>query len=284
MKASLFFLFYFLAASATAAVISYPIYQIADIEAFDFERWVTRFALLFLVIGIFPCKKYFNINFSTIGYNCSPYKFLTKLSIGFICGLGVLLIVISFLLIFDIRTFKSGWAISGSLIYKSLFSGLIIALIEETLFRGLFFSIALRLHNAVTAIFISSFFYATLHFIKPYTHIDSNSLGILSGFEVIINAFAGLAQVQLDDWLALFAVGALLALVRFKTNTIVYCIGLHASWVLLIKVTKKVTAENHTSDLSFFIGHYDGVIGWLAFAWLVLVSITFFLITRNNSH
>lgn len=282
MKASVFFLFYFLAASVTAAVISYPIYHFANIEAFDFERWVTRFALLFLVLGIFPCKKYFNINFTTIGYNCAPYKFLSKLSMGFICGFAILLVVIIALVIFDVRTFKPSWVITAPLIYKSLFSGLIIALIEETLFRGLFFNIALRLHNAVTAIFISSFFYATLHFIKPYIHIDSNTLGIFSGFEVISNAFAGLTQLQPDDWFALFAVGILLALVRFKTNTIAYCIGLHASWVLLIKVTKKLTSENSNSDLLIFTGHYDGVIGWLAFAWLIVVSITFHLITRNN--
>jgi hypothetical protein len=107
-------------------------------------------------------------------------------------------------------------------------------------------------------------------------------LNFSSGFEVVINAFSGLALIQIDDFLALLSVGILLALVRLKTNGLLYCIGLHASWVFLLKTTKQLTDSNPHSDWSFLTGGYDGIIGLLSFAWLSLLSIAYVIYINNK--
>lgn len=282
MKASVFFIFYFLLASATAAVITYPLFHLIDNDSFRFESWVTRSALLFLIVGIVPCAKYFDLTLSSIGYSASFKSACKQISKGFVIGLFILSIVISVLLLLDIRVNVNPEGFNVIFALKALFAGLLIALIEETLFRGLFFKLAQRWHNAFAAVFISSFFYAILHFIKPVEHIDPTALNFSSGFEVVINAFSGLALIQIDDFLALLSVGILLALVRLKTNSLLYCIGLHASWVFLLKTTKQLTDSNPHSDWSFLTGGYDGIIGLLSFAWLSLLSIAYVIYINNK--
>lgn len=277
MKAITFFIAYFLCASLIAATISYPIYQFSSFGAYDFERWVNRFALLFLLIGIYPCAKLFNFKFRQLGFELPFPPFMAKVFTGFIAGFFILAAVIAALIGLGVLTIKDDEVISLSLVYKALLSGVVVALVEETLFRGLFYKISLKLQNVTAAIIISSFFYAILHFIKPYTHIDADSLGIFSGFEVIFHSFSGLSQLHFDDLLALFSVGTLLAIVRSKTNTLAYCIGLHASWVLLLKVCNKLTDENPQSYWSFLTGQYDGIVGLLVFIWLSLISLCILL-------
>jgi hypothetical protein len=276
MKAFSFFVFYFCAASAVAALIAFPLYESIGNDEFGFERWVSRSALLLLILGLFPCLKFFNLSFASLGYNANYSRVFKQLAIGFTAGLCILGAVIAVLIFLEIRVISADSQISSSLLLNALIAGLVIALIEESLFRGLFFKLAELWHNSLMAVFLSSFFYALLHFIKPMEHIDQHALSFFSGFEVIINAFAGLCSMRFDDFLALFVVGILLALVRLKTQSLIYCIGLHASWVFLIKTSKSLTDYNASSHWSFLSGQYDGVIGLLVFVWLSLVCTAFF--------
>ncbi|MBL4744413.1 MAG: CPBP family intramembrane metalloprotease [Cycloclasticus sp.] len=286
MKAPVFFILYFLAASLLAALIAYPLFQMVGNETYRFESWVTRGALLFLVLGIIPCFKLFDLSMLSIGYNKPFGLTLKQISIGFIFGLLILSVVISMLFFLEIRVIDAGKALTSSILLKALLAGLLIALIEETLFRGLFFKLAELWHNSFSAVVISSFFYAILHFIKPFKHIDQSALTFSSGFDVIINAFYGLGNAQLDDFLALFSVGILLALVRLKTNSLTFCIGLHASWVLLIKLYKELSDDNKLSNWTFLTGQYDGIIGWLSFSWLtwlVIIYVIYVIKPLNKS-
>jgi len=278
MKASIFFVVYFLTASALAAIIAPILFQIFGSDAYKFESWVTRPTLLLLVLGMFPCFKYFKLNLKKIGYNTSIAKVQKQVFTGFTVGLAILSVVIASILLLDIRVLSSDSDLGFKLILKALLAGTSVALIEETLFRGLFFTLAKKWHNSITALFISSFFYAILHFIKPIQNIDQNNLSFSSGFDVLINAFQGLSTLQIDNFLALFVVGIFLTLVRLRTQSLIYCIGLHASWVFLIKVFKDLTDSNYTSDWAFLTGSYDGIIGWFSFFWLTLLSLAYFLI------
>ena len=269
-----------------AALIAYPLFQLFGNNDYRFESWVTRSALLFLVLGLIPCFKYFDLNLRALGHNNSFATFSKQASYGFAAGLLILGVVIFLLVFFDIRILANDANLTLKLILKALLAGLVVALIEETLFRGLFFKLTKTWHNAFTAVFISSFFYAILHFIKPIEHIEQNLLNFNTGFEVILNAFKGLAFMHLDDFLALFIVGVLLALVRLRTRTLSYCIGLHASWVFLIKITKDLTDSNSSANLAYFTGQYDGIIGALSFSWVTIISVIYliYVIKPNYSH
>jgi len=286
MKASLFFLSYFLAAAFLAAFIAFPLFQLAQSDAYQFERWVTRSALLLLVIGIFPTLIAFKLSFNAIGHNTTIKDFLSKFLFSFVTGLCILVVVVLSILLLDIRIIDMSKSLTTKLILSSIFAGLLVAFIEETLFRGLFFTLSKRWHTTITAIIVSSFFYALLHFINPIEHIDSLSLNWLSGTDVILNAFNAVLLLNITDFLALFSVGVLLAMVRHRTNSLVYCIGLHASWVFLIKISKELSTANSSSEWSFLVGQYDGIIGLLCFTWLVIVISTywFYIVKVSKSN
>ncbi|MET0984329.1 MAG: CPBP family intramembrane glutamate endopeptidase, partial [Steroidobacteraceae bacterium] len=75
----------------------------------------------------------------------------------------------------------------------------------------------------------------------------------------------------IDSLLALFAVGVLLALIRQRTGAIAAGIGLHASWVMLIAVTRGSSTDNQANPQDWLTGSYDGVIGWGALLWTALI-------------
>ena len=191
--------------------------------------------------------------------------------------------MIALLIYLDIRVLANDAEITLTFILKALAAGIVIALIEETLFRGLFFKLSENWHGGYTAVVISSLFYAMLHFIKPVEHIDQTLLSFNSGFEVIINAFRGASFMSPDDFFALFVVGILLALVRLRTQTLAVCIGLHASWVFLIKLSKELTDGTNSSNWAYLTGDYDGIVGWLSFLWITLLSIALLIyIIKSN--
>jgi hypothetical protein len=77
----------------------------------------------------------------------------------------------------------------------------------------------------------------------------------------------------------LFAVGMFLSLVRERNGNIALALGLHAGWVMVIKVGQYLTALHPDAPLAQLVGSYDGIIGWLAAAWISLLA---WLYTRRS--
>ena len=79
--------------------------------------------------------------------------------------------------------------------------------------------------------------------------------------------FSGLAAPLrlLDAFLALYFVGLLLALARRRWGSIAATIGLHAGFVAVIAVFRKISVPVHDARWSFLVGDYDGLLGlWIA--------------------
>jgi membrane protease YdiL (CAAX protease family) len=88
---------------------------------------------------------------------------------------------------------------------------------------------------------------------------------------------------NLDSMVALFCVGVFLALVRERTGQIGWCIGLHAGWIFVIQVTRRVTDGNAESNVACLVGEYDGTIGWLAALWIGLLAVGYWALARRSS-
>jgi len=67
----------------------------------------------------------------------------------------------------------------------------------------------------------------------------------------------------LDAFLALFAVGVVLGLVRAATGNVAACIGLHAGWVWVMLVMHELSAARSGATLGFLLSSFDGFVGWL---------------------
>ena len=73
----------------------------------------------------------------------------------------------------------------------------------------------------------------------------------IHGFQVLSRLFERYAQplAFVDSFLALVALGILLALVRLRTGAIAACIGLHAAGVCAIFVLRDTTVVNSSAKL-----------------------------------
>lgn len=290
MPALFIFLVYFAIALLSGAAISYPLHVfLANWFELDFERVVGRSVLIMAIILFMAL--YRNLGFNSwreIGYDSNKKQFFSDVAKG--VGFGILIMspVIVGLLITENRIFDMGWQVSIlnvlDLVITALIAGLIIAFIEETLFRGAMLSAIRKNSSALFAIVVTSLFYALVHFIQPDIELDTNTLNWASGFMLLKEAMPGLTDINhiFDSFIALFLAGILLSMVRLRTNRIALCIGIHAGWVIAIKVFKRVTDTNTQSDYAFLTGSYDKVIGYLAAASIVIFIVLLLKTSSQN--
>jgi membrane protease YdiL (CAAX protease family) len=197
--------------------------------------------------------------------------------IGLLLGVIIMLPLITALVTLGVRVVSHDAALTWSELVptslQALIAGLLIAFIEETFFRGAMFTAVERETGLWLAAILTSLLYAALHFMRTGYAVPSDHLEWYSGVLVLGHLFEQYADPAsiVDSFLALFAVGMLLALVRAKTGHIAWCIGLHAGWVITIKLTKDITDVDPSVQFSFLVGTYDGVVGYLA---LILIAVT----------
>jgi membrane protease YdiL (CAAX protease family) len=172
----------------------------------------------------------------------------------------------------------------AALALTAITSGLIIALLEETLFRGAMFTAIQKQSSVLFAVLATSLVYAFIHFLQPNIEFDSSNLNWASGFILLKNAFLHFTKLEhiIDSFIALFLAGVLLAIVRARSNRIALCMGIHAGWVIAIKIFKRVTDTNIYSEFSFLTGSYDKVIGYLAAICIAIFIVIYVKITRQN--
>ena len=100
-------------------------------------------------------------------------------------------------------------------------------------------------------------------------------IGWQSGWEMLaamFHSYENFAAIA-DSYTALFAAGLFLSMVRERNGNIALCAGIHAGWVLTIKLVKEVTNAATDTPAAILIGSYDSIIGWAAAAVLGLVTL-----------
>ena len=150
------------------------------------------------------------------------------------------------------------------LIIKGLISGLAVSLIEELWFRGGLQEATKRFAGLAFATITTAALYATVHFVKPRQFVEPEAVGWTSTWQVLLKSVYDIDPSRIvDSWSTLFVAGALLALLRIRSGWLWLGVGVHAGWVLAIRVTKGATALDKSADYAPMVGTFDGVIGWL---------------------
>lgn len=275
---------YLAAAAALSAVIAYPILLGLDPTNVSLLRsLVSRLGQALLLLGLLPLRRSLNLSAALAGLEGPVLKgFL----LGFFLGTVTLVIHGSLLVQLDLRLFAppvAGLRFYLSGIASALAAGVSVALLEEFLFRGVLLGLLLRWSNPMTALVISAFDYAILHFISSQWTSEPSELGFDSGFRIALDGFAQLATADPSSLVALFAAGLMLGLVRLRVPGGLYAaIGLHAGWVTQVKLIKALTVVKAGAPWLFLIGRYDQVIGLLSLVWL-LPLIAFLLFERAQT-
>lgn len=280
MRTFLWFLGLFVFGFAVMAVFAWPLYD-ALTPSFDvkFHRVANRLGMLALLIGMVLLARRLGVaDRQSLGYGLARKPFLMTAGRGFIAGVCSLLPVVALMGLLDLRELKPDLAVNALLLLElalsGLLSGMAVALIEETFFRGAMHSGIARESGNSAAILLTALLYSAVHFLGSY-RIPVEELGPDSGVRHIVGTFANLLAPSriIDAFLALFSVGVLLGVLRTHSGNIATCLGLHAGWVWIITFLREGTTHNTDSQWGFLVSSFDGVVGWLVLAWTIILTL-----------
>jgi uncharacterized protein len=224
-------LFWFLQALAA------PIPAIGSLARQPFHRIFDRALLIVAFVGLWPFLHYAGFrSWSDVGYvkACGWWRHVL---VGFALGLGSLGLVIVITALQGTRSLnldRSGGQMVGAIL-RYLLTGVVVALIEETFFRGALQGAFQRGMKVGVAVILTSVIYSAVHFVKP-SHINipadqvtwSSGLTCLSG----IVSRSSYERNVLVGFVTLFLAGCILGLAYARTKALYLSIGLHAGWVL----------------------------------------------------
>ncbi|GAW84966.1 conserved hypothetical protein [Bathymodiolus platifrons methanotrophic gill symbiont] len=261
--------------SLVACFLGYGLFLLFD-GAVGLNRIISRVTQALLILSIYPVMRWLNISFAELGF-VAYKRFLKQMLAGAVLGIFTLLPVLmlsyalDIIVIDELRHWTFGKVVSSLLVTFLL--ALLISLLEEPMFRGVLISAYISRLGIVATIFISSFYYAILHFIKTKTTIPIEEAEFLDSFSLLLEAFQNLLRPEnLSAFWALLMVGIFLAIMRAHLKlSLAWVVGCHAAWVWQIKMAHKITDVNKSSDLLYLISPYDGVIGPMVAIWLTLV-------------
>jgi membrane protease YdiL (CAAX protease family) len=230
---------------------------------------------------------YLKVNKRDLGY-APTTVFIKQILLGYILGFFTLLPVFIAQYALDINIIDESqqWTI-GLIAEKMLLSlllGLLIALFEEPLFRGILYVGLKKNMSVITAVLLSSTYYAALHFLNSKTEIPLQQAQPFSGFPLLGEALSNVLNPQiLSAFLALLMVGIFLGTLRSQVKeSLGLCIGCHACWVWQIKMSKSLFNTDLNSDYVYLVSSYDGVIGPLVTGWLGLVIFACFVYKKSR--
>lgn len=278
-----FFSFLLLMAFAlvAGALLAYPAYALGQALGADwpFHRVASRVAMLVLLLGFLWLLRRLDLaDRASLGFGAPRHEFLRVLGVGWVIGALSMLPVIATLLVLEVREPAASIdaAQIAAVVLKGLIAGLVVASTEETFLRGAMHTAIERKSGARAAIVLTALVYAALHFLNR-TRIPHESVDWASGVTLLCGTFGPWRQpaAVIDSFLALFAVGVLLGMVRARTGHIAACIGLHAGWVWVIAITRELTTHNPGADWHRLVGSYDGVVGYLVLGWTLAMILAF---------
>jgi membrane protease YdiL (CAAX protease family) len=279
MRAFLWFLGMMLLALASIAAFSYPAWLLLHPHFdFPFHRIGERVGMLALLIGFVLLARRLGLaDRASLGYGLPRRAFLGEMALGLLFGVASMLAVVALMLALGLLTWAPGVTLSAAwlarLIALRALSGLAVALIEETFLRGAMHTAIARESGTRAAVLLTALVYAATHFFASY-HIAPAQVTPASGMALLagtLQAFAHPLGIA-DAFLALFAVGALLAVVRAITGNIAACIGLHAGWVWVMLVAHELSRPRPQAPLGFLLSRFDGFVGYLVLGWTLLLA------------
>ena len=280
MRAFACFLGLFLLAFAVVAALTYPAWLLLHPHfSFPFHRIGERIGMVVLLVGLVLVARRLGIkDRASMGYGAPRAVFLREWGLGLVLGAVTMLAIVGIMAGLGVLEWKShaptGLGPLAKLVGASLLSGVAVALIEETFIRGAMFTAIQRESGTTVAVVLTSLLYSASHFFGK-VRIPAEQVNAWSGVDLLsstLHAFSDPLGI-VDAFLCLAAVGAVLALIRYRTGNIAAGLGLHGGWVWIILTAHDLTQPADGSPLRWVLSRYDGFVGWLVLAWTCLMGV-----------
>jgi membrane protease YdiL (CAAX protease family) len=257
---------------------------------YPFSRIFDRCFLVMSILLFFPCRRFLKIGSATqIGL--APRTHLASdIATGFFWAVASMALLVALMSIQGIYTpfFRLNFSDSMKTIVNGLLSGLAVALLEETFFRGIFFKGMMDEQKPIRALFIVNLVYAAAHFVHPENNFQLYDHDPWGGWRYLVASFKPFLNLSdvVPGLIGLFLIGLVLSYAVVRTNTLFLSMGLHAGWVFSIK-TIRVFGDFRRQDLGWMFGSTDpkivsGVITWIGI--LSVAAVVHGLTRRRSAH
>lgn len=271
-----------------AACLAFPAYQLAShLGNFAFHRVASRIAMLIFALELWWLARHLNIRTKAdFGYGLAWRRFLPQTALWTLIGAVSAIAGALFLLESQIRVQDPQFIVSTASIAKIFLvgvgSGIAVALMEETVFRGAMHTSIARDSGPWTAALLTAPLFALLHFFAK-VRIPAEEVHWGSGFDLLMRSFAPLSQplAVLDSFLAWLAVGLVLSLTRALTGNIAIAIGLHAGWVILLRMLQQSTVHGGPTAYDDWVGSFDWLVGYWIVPWAALLALALWITRRS---
>jgi uncharacterized protein len=239
-----------------------------------FHRFVSRSLLIVAIVGLWPMARQLQIrSWRELGFWFSP-EAKRQFGQGLLLGFFTLAIVAVLALTFGARRWNFGLSLSalGTKLLEAVAVALVVAVIEEVIFRGAIFGSLRKRHNWITALVLSSGIYAWFHFFRRPASPDI--ITWTSGFQVLAQMLRGFADLQslVPGFFVLFLAGTILAMAVQRTNGLWFSIGTHAGWIVWLKIYGTLTVAVPAANGALW-GTTKLTDGWLAGVVLLIAAL-----------
>jgi hypothetical protein len=288
MRATAWFVGVLLLAALILGAIAYPVYELVSrVHVWPFHRVYGRLAMLVVIVLLAGLFRRLGIRSKRdFGFG-QPWRRFVRTSLWW-SGIGVASAAVgaAFILGEGLRGFDPRLVVTSGtvlrIVVNGLSSGLAVALFEETLARGAIHTAIERESGPWAATFVTASLFAILHFFAKAS-IPADQVVWRSGFDLLARSFAPLGDPAnvIDSLLAYVAIGLVLSLTRVLTGAIAVAIGLHAGWVLVLRIMQQCTIRTPSRGPDAWLGSFDGLVGYWMLPWAAALGLILWL-TRSR--
>jgi membrane protease YdiL (CAAX protease family) len=209
------------------------------LAGFEFESFFHRALLLGALLFLWPFFRWLQVRgLRDLGLERNE-RWGRDIAIGFpisvlpVLGCGIILLALGN---YSLRS-SVPWQAVGMIALASV----VVPLIEEALFRGLFLGVLLRSNRPATALLLSAGIFSIVHFLKAPDQ-TTTLVTWTSGFMSLAHSFDQFRDpmLVLAGFSTLFLIGVILAEARSRTRSLWLPIGLHAGWILASGAFNKI--------------------------------------------
>jgi len=225
---------------------------IGEIQRMPFHRYLSRSIQVVAILILWPLLRSLKIrSLEEIGLYRNPHPF-RDIGVGLSAGIPSVVMLLAALFISGAFEFHSTWSIS--VIPRILLTSLIVAMLEEFLFRGLMLGFFRQFLGNGFAIFCSACLFALLHFMNlPSVGPAEEKPHWWSGLVAFYHLGSTLPPTPIMAWAfgSLFLAGCILAWMTVRTGSLWASIGLHGCWIFGQQLFNSMTSYRHLSSEAF---------------------------------
>jgi hypothetical protein len=262
-------------------LLAFPLYFLPPFAHMEFQKVVPMATeVAAIVAGLLFLHATAGLDRRTLGFGFSAHNLRRDLPATLLAGLALVAAMQTTLLCLGINVASPGADFAAGALVRLLFAalavGVMVAVVEEMLFRGALFSGLLRANGAAVALLVTSAVYAFVHFVKFQPLPAGAEVRWHTGLDLLWGAFWRFGSpIVISSVITLFALGVLLGLMRLARGHIAQCIGFHAGVVAGLKIAGDLTDYRSGSRFDFLVNRWDPELGWLAVLFIAALAAAY---------